>query len=58
MGCGKVEDIYLQPEPDIVTMKVLIDNRIGYELIGYGMELYGLCPACRDKENHARIHEI
>jgi len=58
LGCGKVEDIYLQPEPDLLTMKDLVSERIGYDLIGYGIQLFGLCPACRIMERQARRREI
>ncbi len=53
LGCGKVEDVYLQPEPDLLAMKDLVNDRVGYDLIGYGIQLFGLCPACRIKEGQA-----
>jgi Fur family ferric uptake transcriptional regulator len=57
MGCGKVDDIVLQPEPDLFTMKTIVNDKIGYELIGYGIELYGLCPVCREKDKQAGTYE-
>jgi len=58
MGCGKVEDIYLQPDPDMSAMKDLVQDQVGYKLIGYGIQLFGVCPACRGKEKQARIQEL
>jgi Fur family transcriptional regulator, ferric uptake regulator len=45
--CGKVEDIALQPDLNILTMKDIVKEQIGFEIIGYAMELHGICPACR-----------
>jgi Fur family ferric uptake transcriptional regulator len=58
LNCGKVEDIALQPDQDILTMKSKVKDQSGYELIGYEIELHGICPECRSetekqKENQA-----
>jgi Fe2+ or Zn2+ uptake regulation protein len=46
--CGKVADIALQPDLNIPTMKEIVKEQIGYEIVSYTMELHGLCPECRD----------
>jgi Fur family transcriptional regulator, ferric uptake regulator len=47
LRCGKVADIALQPDLNILTMKNIVKEQIGYELISYAMEFHGICPECR-----------
>ena len=45
--CGRVDDAH-DLSPDSVTGEVKSLN--GYEVLGFRLELFGVCPACGDHE--------
>jgi Fur family transcriptional regulator, ferric uptake regulator len=44
MKCGKVDEF---TDEVIEARQKEIAQKLGYELIGYGLYLYGFCPQCR-----------
>jgi len=51
--CGRVDDLHSVPD-DLV--KGRIEELDGYEILGYRMEFFGICPAC-GREPGARDRE-
>jgi Fur family transcriptional regulator, ferric uptake regulator len=47
LSCGKVEDVPLNPSMGIATIKDSVSSQSGYEVLGYGMDFQGICPACK-----------
>jgi Fur family ferric uptake transcriptional regulator len=46
LGCGKVEDMKSLP---IVDLRPAMRSLVGYEITGHRLDIYGYCPACRNK---------
>ena len=49
--CGRVDDLKQSPRLKLDPASV---NEIGYQLAGYRIELWGLCPECRETGSGAR----
>jgi len=47
-GCGKVEDYDMV---DISTITPKIEKDIGFDVLRYRFEVYGLCTSCQRKQN-------
>ncbi len=43
-GCGSIEDVEL---PALMQEAAEVADKAGYELLGYRLDFYGLCPHCR-----------
>ncbi len=56
--CGRVDDVHDLPTEFIRDVP---DRAAGYEILGYRLEFFGLCPACRDNgkaENRNRADTL
>ena len=47
--CGRVVD--LEGEPLVVSLPEA-EDRSGFQIIGHRIEYLGVCPACRDRDEH------
>jgi Fur family ferric uptake transcriptional regulator len=43
--CGRVEDLYLQPDP---ALEEKVQSLSGYDVRGQRVEFRGVCPSCRE----------
>ncbi|GIW41686.1 MAG: transcriptional repressor [Candidatus Binatia bacterium] len=44
VGCGKIEEF---EESRIEVLQAEVARRLGFQITGHKLELYGLCPRCR-----------
>ena len=57
MGCGRIEDIPVEPSEDSLNNFVKAMNRVtSYSIYGHNLELMGLCPNCM-KEGKTSLGE-
>lgn len=49
-GCGKIVEF---EEPQIEELQAQVARRLGFELSGHKMELYGRCADCRKKRRRS-----
>ena len=47
LGCGKAIEVV---DAEIEALQEKLARKHGYALTGHQMDLFGLCPACREKE--------
>jgi Fur family ferric uptake transcriptional regulator len=50
VSCGRVDDIPLNTVRDITNIIDIVGETSGYEVLGCGIDLHGMCPLCK-KEN-------
>ena len=43
-GCGRITDLFRDP---ICDLEGTIRRQTGYDIAGYRLDFYGLCPVCR-----------
>jgi Fur family ferric uptake transcriptional regulator len=49
ISCGKVDDVPLNPAMNTITIKDIVSNQSGYEVLGCEMDFQGFCPLCKKK---------
>ncbi len=47
LGCGKAIEVF---DAEIEALQEKLAKKHGYALTGHQMDLFGLCPSCREKE--------
>jgi len=51
LGCGKVEDLDLEP---MKAIERSLGDRISYRILGHHLEVVGLCPQCSEDEGQKK----
>ncbi len=53
IGCGRIDDMELQPQDDPASQLELVVGRLTkYGVFGHRLEFLGLCPECRKQKGH------
>ena len=48
-ACGRVDDVPLNPDKGIATIKDSVSSQSGYDILGFNMDFKGICPDCKKK---------
>jgi Fur family ferric uptake transcriptional regulator len=52
--CDRIEDVHLG---DLSCLDHAVTNGAGFEINGYDLEFYGLCPKCKESKRQSGINE-